>query len=117
MKNSRLAIASLATAGVIGLMGATSSGAAVDTAAVDTTESTVAPQATETVGGGTWHYGWYLTWKGKACYSNYQHYDVAHGSTAIIASKRDSDWQAAGRWSEAKAEAGAAYGCSTYWRK
>ncbi|MFB9733235.1 lactococcin 972 family bacteriocin [Ornithinimicrobium kibberense] len=72
--------------------------------------------ATAKVGGGDWHYGTYLVWNGKACYSNYMHYGVSHGSTAIIASARDSDWQAAGRWSEAVAVAGVVYDCSTYWR-
>lgn len=74
-----------------------------------------AAMACSGAGGGTWCRGSGLDGIYKGCYSNYNHPNNYHSSTAAIANDVDKRYASAGSWSTAYAKAGVAYTCYTYY--
>ncbi len=75
-------------------------------------------QAVKEVGGGTWSFGSGPNAIGqKSCYSQYRHYDVAHGSSVSMDGSTDSDWVGPGAVSSARVTMYTTEVCRAYWRK
>lgn len=70
------------------------------------------------VGGGTWAYGSSIRLNGKkACYSQYEHNSVSHGSSVKMDGSTDSDWVGKGKVSDAYVTKYTTQTCYAYWRK
>lgn len=70
------------------------------------------------VGGGIWAYGSTIRLNGKkACYSQYEHKTVSHGSSVSMDGSTDSDWVGKGKVSDAYVTKYTTQTCYAYWRK
>ncbi len=85
---------------------------------VDGSSTGPGAQAVKEVGGGTWSYGSGPNAIGqKSCYSQYRHYDVAHGSSVSMDGSTDSEWVGPGAVSSARVTMYTTATCKAYWRK
>jgi hypothetical protein len=84
----------------------------------DDTSDGAETMAAKEVGGGIWSYGATYNLAGrKACYSQYRHGEVEHGSSVAMNGRTDSDWVGPGAVSSARLAEYTTATCRAYWSK
>jgi lactococcin 972 family bacteriocin len=80
------------------------------------TLSTVTPDTTVNVGGGTWNYGSSVDSSGtKHCWSHYVHPTKTHSATAIMGSQNHKVRKTPKIWANADIYGGTGNTCYAYW--